>query len=382
MSALLSKHEFSLYPAVLGLVAGLSLLATAGWSYTGAAAALVLAATGTAIGCRLAATHRAVKRSIASYIESQQRFGDQVVPIWTGQLNNSTSQMENAISELAQRFSGIVDKLNQAVAASSAATESIEGGGEGLVAVFAKSEKQLDAVITSLTATMNSEAALLQRVQSLECFIGELQEMAADVANIAAQTNLLAVNAAIEAAHAGHAGRGFSIVAGEVRKLSALSAEAGQRIAQKVGIISAAITATRETAEESMQREGRSVSESEATIGSVLDALRNVTDALVQAARILKDESTGIRSEISEALVQFQFQDRVSQIMTHVTRNIDSLPSYLEQNRRLCDQSGTLQPLDPTPLLDELEATYAMVQERAIHSGKSAATDESEITFF
>jgi len=382
MSALLSKHEFSLYPAVLGLVAGLSLLATAGWSYTGAAAALVLAATGTAIGCRLAATHGAVKRSIASYIESQQRFGDQVVPIWTGQLNNSTSQMENAISELAQRFSGIVDKLNQAVAASSAATESIEGGGEGLVAVFAKSEKQLDAVITSLTATMNSEAALLQRVQSLECFIAELQEMAADVANIAAQTNLLAVNAAIEAAHAGHAGRGFSIVAGEVRKLSALSAEAGQRIAQKVGIISAAITATRETAEESMQREGRSVSESEATIGSVLDALRNVTDALVQAARILKDESTGIRSEISEALVQFQFQDRVSQIMTHVTRNIDSLPSYLEQNRRLCDQSGTLQPLDPTPLLDELEATYAMVQERAIHSGKSAATDESEITFF
>jgi methyl-accepting chemotaxis protein len=290
--------------------------------------------------------------------------------------------MESAVSELTQRFSGIVDKLNQAVNASSAATESIEGGSEGLVAVFAKSEKQLDAVIASLASTMNSEAALLQRVQSLECFIGELQEMAADVANIAAQTNLLAVNAAIEAAHAGHAGRGFSIVSGEVRKLSALSAEAGKRIAQKVGIINAAITATRQTAEESMQREGRSVSESEATIGSVLDALRNVTDALVRAARILKDESTGIRSEISEALVQFQFQDRVSQIMTHVTRNIDSLPSYLEQNRRLCDESGALQPLDPTELLGQLEATYAMVQERAIHSGKSATKDESEITFF
>lgn len=373
---------FALYPTLLGILSAVAVLACTGWSLAAAAAAAVLAASGVAMGRSLASSHNAVKRSVATYMDSQQRLGHELVPVWTGQLGTSTEQMESAVAELTQRFSGIVDRLNQAVDASSAAAGSIESSGDGLVAVFAKSEKELDSVASALGSTMKNEAALLEQVQSLGRFINELQQMAADVASIAAQTNLLAVNAAIEAAHAGHAGRGFSIVAAEVRKLSSRSAEAGERIAHKVGVISAAITATRQTAEESIQKEGRSVSQSEATIASVLSALRNVTDALVHSARILKDESTGIRSEISEALVQFQFQDRVSQIMTHVMRNIARLPAYLEQNRRSCDETGVLQPLDPKPLLAELEATYAMTQEREVHRGKSATQNESEITFF
>ena len=294
--------------------------------------------------------------------------------------------MESAVSALAARFSGIVEKLDEAVQTSSSATQSVEGGHHGLVAVFASSEKELGAVIASLKSAMSSKAAMLDKVQGLDQFIGELKDMAAGVASIAAQTNLLALNAAIEAARAGEMGRGFAVVAKEVRMLSNLSGETGRRITDTVGVISDAIVSTCAAAEESMQRDEHAMSDSEQAISAVLREFRNVTDALVQSSDLLKQESIGIKSEVSDALVQLQFQDRVSQIMSHVTHNIERLPDVLAQNRRDFEQDGVLLPLDASALLAELEKTYAMAEEHAVHSGSASKAApkkaEDEITFF
>jgi methyl-accepting chemotaxis protein len=225
---------------------------------------------------------------------------------------------------------------------------------------------------------------MLEKIQGLEQFIKKLQEMAANIASIAAQTNLLALNASIEAARAGETGRGFAVVAGEVRMLSNRSAEAGKHIAQQVGLISDAIAATCRASAESRDQETRSMQTSESVIDTVLSDFRNVTDALVQSSSLLKDESIGIKSEVAEALVQLQFQDRVSQIMSHVRQNIERLPDFLQQNRQEYAHEQALPPLDSAPLLAELESTYAMAEERALHSGKKTAPKAAadEITFF
>lgn len=375
--------RLALAPIFLGIAGGAGVVAFGGWGWGSILTASLLGTAGVVMGWRAAAERRQFRISAENYIEGRQQFGEALVPVWSRHIDSSIKQMETAVSSLTERFSSIVDKLDHAVRASSNATDSIEDRHAGLVAVFASSEKELSAVIESMKTAMASKGEMLEKIQSLEQFIAELRNMAAEVAQIAAQTNLLALNAAIEASRAGEMGRGFAVVAKEVRMLSNLSGETGRRITDKVGLISEAIVATCHAAEQSMQQEQQSMSVSEATIGEVLSDFRKVTDALVQSSSLLKDESIGIKSEVGEALVQLQFQDRVSQIMSHVKHNIERLPEFLQQNRQQFEQDGVLQPLDSSLLLNELASTYAMAEERDVHNGQqSAQKQDSEITFF
>jgi methyl-accepting chemotaxis protein len=384
-----------LYPAGLGVAGAGCVLALGGFSAAGVLCAAVLAAAGlTGAWHDAGASRRALAQageageragrgqfaqSLTAYLDDRARMGTEVAPVWAGHIENSRAQMEQAIAALAQRFSGIVQKLDQTVAASSGAAD--DSG--GVVAVFVRGEQQLGSVVDSLKLAMTSKAAMLDKVQGLDQFIAELQRMAADVASIAKQTNLLALNAAIEAARAGEAGRGFAVVADEVRKLSTRSGETGQSIAEKVGVISAAIVSTCATAGESTRAEEQSMQDAQTAISAVLADFRAVTEALAAASARMQEESLGIKSEVAEALVQMQFQDRVSQILTHVERNIASLPALLEANTREAQGSGAPVPLRPAALLAELQKTYAMAEEHNVHQGGAGkAAQEQEITFF
>jgi methyl-accepting chemotaxis protein len=324
------------------------------------------------------------QRMIENYLAGREHFGDKVLPIWCRHIENSRTQMENAVADLAGRFSNIVDKLDQTLHVSSKAGTS---GDRSLPEVFAHSEKQLGSVVVSMKSAMSSKQAMLAQIKELERYTRELRDMAEGVASIAAQTNLLALNAAIEAARAGPAGRGFAVVATEVRNLSNRSAETGRNIAQRVGQISSAILAASQAAEQSSEQEDKSMQSAEGMIDGVLRDFRQVTDSLVQSSELMKQESLGIQGEVGEALVQLQFQDRVSQVMAHVRENIELLPALLRDNRDRYTAVEVLEPLDPAPLLGELQKTYAMAEEHAVHHGGKAlaapvAAAADEITFF
>jgi methyl-accepting chemotaxis protein len=379
------RYSHLFYPAALGAGGAAAVFAAGGWSWTGALLSIGMLGAGAAVAARMAALRKGWYESVAAYLAAQRHFGDMVAPVWAGHIETSREQMDSAVAELSRDFARIVDQLDEAVHSAGMATDSIDGGGNDLVAVFERSEKQLGEVVAAQKTAMNSMTAMLEKVQGLNQFVAELQDMAAEVAKIAAQSNLLALNAAIEAARAGELGRGFAVVAKEFRMLSNQSGDTGKHIAEKVGVISAAIVATCRAAEESVQQEGGATLESEATINAVLDGFRAVTDGLHESSTLLKNESVGIKNEIGQALVQLQFQDRVNQILTHVKGNIERLPEFLAQSDESFSRDGELQPLDSASLLHDMKKSYVMSDQHVVHDGgKVAANDgnSSDITFF
>jgi methyl-accepting chemotaxis protein len=367
----------------LGLVAAGAVLAVGGFSLWPLLLAPALAAAGLALSLRQRAIDAALLQSIKDYVAGQEHFGQELAPVWCRHIETSREQMEGAVSALSRQFAGIAAKLDQAVSTASMETSMVDDRDTGLVAVFGRSQTELDAVIESQQSAGQSLVAMLSKVQALDRFIQELHDMAADVAKIAQQTNLLSLNAAIEAARSGEFGRGFAVVAQEFRMLSLQSGDTGRRIAEKVDLISAAITDTCKVVGESVRQEDQSMEVARASIGKVLHDFKAITDALQRASQLLKDESVGIKREVNDALVQLQFQDRVSQIMSQVITNIGRIPPLMQEQSQAYAQSGLLRPLDSEGLLTELKKTYVMSDQHKVHSGEVVAkSEETEITFF
>ncbi len=372
-------------PLVLAVLGGAGTLGIGGLHWPGVIVAVLLLAGGVFCWRQAQRQADAQKQAIEHYLQGQQLLAGSLLPVWSGHVEASRAQMETAVSALADRFSKIVQQLQDTASKSDLAAESMSSGERGLVAVFAGSERRLGEVVASLKSAMASKLEMLEKIQSLERYIEDLQSMAAEVARIAQQTNLLSLNAAIEAARAGEQGRSFAVVAQEVRMLSNRSGETGQSMARKVAEISGAIESTCVAARLSADEEQRSIRGSESAIETVLGEFREATDALLASAGELKHGRDFVAREIGEALVHLQFQDRISQIMSHVRHNMDRLPVLLAESNERYRMQQRLEPLDVTGLLGELESTYAMTDEHAVHQGRSAAPvpqAADEITFF
>lgn len=307
----------------------------------------------------------------------------QVLPIWVKQVETGRAQTEEAIISLTSRFAELSQRLQASVELSTAVTTSEESEGRGMVGLLGSSHEALSEIGSSLKSAVQTMVAMKEQIVTLSQFTEELKEMAGGVSRIAAQTNLLAVNAAIEAARAGEAGRGFAVVASEVRKLSSMSAETASQITAKVEAFNESISEVLTRTDEDARQEAAVAEGAERTITRVLDGFESTARELAGSGDILRAESEAIRAEIDNVLVSLQFQDRVSQILSHVCNDLERLHQHLQQRRCLVAEGETPPDIDTRAWLAHLHTTYTTMEQRNNHAGQQLGVSKaSEITFF
>ncbi|MDR7275845.1 methyl-accepting chemotaxis protein [Catenuloplanes atrovinosus] len=309
------------------------------------------------------------------HLRSVSRLAGTLAPVWSAQLTSSRSQMETAVGTLTERFAEIVENLDTVLESSTGALDDGQGG------TFDRSRERLGGVVGTLDEALSSKRETVAELRTLLAFNDELRQMSGEVTAIAAQTNLLALNASIEAARIGRAGAAFGVVADEVRQLADRSAGTSERMAEKVGRVESTIRTLLNHAEQTAEREDEAVAGANAEVQAVLDDLQGVVAGFRDSSASLERAAVGIRGDISESLVNLQFQDRVCQVLEHLQASIDRLPAVVEEAG---ERSRTdAPPIDPEAILGEMEATYTMAEEVQAHRSKSGArVADSEITFF
>jgi methyl-accepting chemotaxis protein len=337
-----SRRAYFCYPAALGLAGATAVVLTAGVTAASTALALLLSAAAFAAAGRLYSINAREIRgpSPAVAVALHSGPGDsalralclRAMPVWAKQLETSRRAGDEAVNALTQLFSGTVRRLTNAIDASRRAVSELTGDGAGMLAAIEHSDADLRGVAETLASLQSARDAMLAEVKG---YAQDLKEMSQTVQHIAMQVRLLSFNAAVEAARAGEAGRSFSVVAGEMRQLATLSAEAGATMMRKVEMIERIDQTLAEMFRASPgagESDAGAITRAEIAIRDVMERFKRLTTVLSGTVEIMESESAGVRREISDALVQLQFQDRVSQILAHVAANCEALTTGLHRD--------------------------------------------------
>lgn len=198
-----------------------------------------------------------------------------------------------AVDKISQAVEALRDMLSKQTAsveqASTAVTEMI-GNISAVSASIEKMAGEFDLLQGDVQNGIGRQREVNEQIQSIEKQSKMLHEANVVISSIASQTNLLAMNAAIEAAHAGEAGKGFAVVSEEIRKLSENSSAQSKKIGQQLKDILAAISGVVQSSTTANQ-----------VFSGVMTKIQNTGD-LVHQIKLAMDEQSEGSKQISDAL--------------------------------------------------------------------------------
>lgn len=253
------------------------------------------------------------------------------------------TQTTRAITEVASDVQGIASNSDAVAAASANALSSANDGGS-----------QIQGVVEGMTAVRQQVLEAADRVKDLGQQSEHIGEIVQVISGIADQTNLLALNAAIEAARAGEQGRGFAVVADEVRKLAERSREATEEIA---GLVTSIRSAT-DAAVESMSGGVAQVEHGSSQAGVAGEALGGILRAM-----------EGVASQVAEISGSVQ---AISSTTNEAVRLTESLAAIVEENSAASEEMAA----SSDQVLEAVHEVSAAAQSIAAGTQQLSASSE------
>lgn len=292
-----------------------------------ARSALVPAAAADAHAGALGAEFAALVRELESETEGQLREG-------LTELDRVKDLLAHAIENLLASFNNMNAHVQAQRDRALAIVASLQGEGkderEVRFAEFVRdTSKTMEAFVDSTVKTSKIAMGLVETMDTINTQVSTVLGILGEIEAISKQTNLLALNAAIEAARAGEAGRGFAVVADEVRNLSLRTDQFSQQIRENMASVHESLQRAHDAIHAVAAMDMNFALTSKQRIQDTMLRLEDVNQETAVAARAIDEHATQVSQEVNSAVTALQFQDMTSQLIDHARRRMEAVTAML-----------------------------------------------------
>ena len=291
-------------------------------------------------------------------------------PVLRAQLKQTITQVEQSVVEVCESFHSMVARARESVTQATASL-SRDGAGDSQVS----GSKALITVTHGMLARTEAASELtLQTVQTMDEVEDQMRRITGslqDVGAIARALGVLGLNANIEASRAGEHGRTFGVVANETKKLAGAAAQISKSVQESVERLRKSVDDTSKKLRTVSAALSDDSKNSRTEVDDVVSVMTATEEKLRRSVESSAHSSKALADDITRAVVAMQFQDSVSQQVTHVVEAIGEVEAGLS---KLVTANMATPPTKGRPtssdLAKNLMSRYTMQSERDAHAAQ------------
>ncbi|MBU1424762.1 MAG: chemotaxis protein [Gammaproteobacteria bacterium] len=262
------------------------------------------------------------------------------------ELSNTQAILSDAIAKLVENFTAMAEEVHAQQALSLFISgENGDVNGQGSNHKFEQfvqdTQHALNEFVESTVQNSARSMELVEKMDGMSAQVAGILGFVNEVGSIAKQTNLLALNAAIEAARAGEAGRGFAVVADEVRNLSDKTNKFSSQIRHLVDGVNLSLADAEESISKLATKDMTYVMDSKKHVEFMMADIAELNKTIEKNGVELGQISNRVEQNVAVAVSTLQFQDMSSQLIGHAQMRLAAIQNVVNELAAEPDRLGS-----------------------------------------